>query len=301
MVTVALWSKYPTYYVEGKIEPKLRERGISVIKRLSTQTKEVDLSQVDVVLCMHEMASHAEVERLRIIANSNSKRVFVLSRKEAFWDRDLSKLEQFKMPAPKAIPDSKVEAFCTKYIELKKQGMNHEQMLPSLQEFWRNGKLTNSSQLSQYMRNLLSGERAPKFFREFSEQLAKEKREQKIAHEQVMENLAVESRNGTATATATTHDLPVVDIEAKIEAKSESKSELEIYEELYKEEMQALIKKNDEFQADLKLQQAQQAQDGQASRLIRVVGNVVESVSLGINTKEVAFDRIAEFCVKMRG
>ena len=128
-----------------------------------------------------------------------------------------------------------------------------------------------------------------------------------------MENLSVESRNGTATDTATTHDLPVVDIEAKIEAKSESKSELEIYEELYKEEMQALIKKNDEFQADLKskdvrikeleakLQQAQQAQDGQASRLIRVVGNVVESVSLGINTKEVAFDRIAEFCVKMRG
>lgn len=301
MFPVALWSKYPSSYVEGKIEPKLRNQGILVLRHLSTRSKAADLSDVEAILVMNEMASHTEIERLQILATSNKKKIFPLSRKESFWPRDLSKLEHI-MSAPKAISDTKLESFCHKYIELRNKGMSHDQMVSPLASFWENGKLTNSHQLSQYVRNLVSKERAPKFFQEFIAQCLNEKREQAFAHEQVMEELKTSiPRHTNGKSHSVVSELP----------SPRERTDSEIYEELYREEMATLTAKSKELQAEIERQEAKireletrleqmQPNDTPFIKMSLVVGNIIESVELGINTKEFGFDRIAEFYARLK-
>lgn len=313
MMDVALWSKYPSSYSEGKIAPKLEARGLRVTRFLSPNvTGATDLSDVSVILCMVELASHAETARIKSIAQAQDKRMVALSRKESFWSRDLSQLEQMKMAAPKAVPDEKVEEFCNTYMDLAKKGMSHDQMIPKLQRFWKNGKLTNAGQLSQYVRNLVVGDRAPEFFIKFDEQMKRERREQKIAQEQAMEELAIKPNGVPPPSTAKP-------------AKTEStKSEYELLDEMYKEEIEKLtvqvkslsdqktklIARNDELEKAIKhhqqtiddlnsrisvLQVLPKSGNGKISLALK---NLMESVELGLNSKEEAFKRLVDFIQK---
>ena len=88
---VALWSNYPEKLIR-KIEAKLKERGIFIVKVLSGKSNHLDLSGVDYVLAMHELASHKEYVRLVANAKSDKKKVILMSRKVSAWDRDLQQI-----------------------------------------------------------------------------------------------------------------------------------------------------------------------------------------------------------------
>lgn len=168
MLDVALWSKFPEGYIESKIEPALRERGIRVTKHLSERTQQVDLSGVSVVLYLHEMTSHSEKYRINNIAQSQGKKVIPLSRKQAQWDRNLLPLGDY-MSAPRAISDTRVAEFCNTYKELYLKGTPRKEMIPLLKKFWATGDLTNEGQLDMQVRSLVSNRRAPAAFRTWFE------------------------------------------------------------------------------------------------------------------------------------
>lgn len=89
MTRVALWSNFPNGYVESKIKPRLAERGIQVTIALDEHVKTMNLSGVDCILAMHDMAGHKGYNELARLAKAYKKKIFVLSRKASFWDRDL--------------------------------------------------------------------------------------------------------------------------------------------------------------------------------------------------------------------
>jgi hypothetical protein len=94
---VALWSRFPSSFLSEKIEPKLRERGITVTLYLSDRTKDVDLSDVTCVLFMHELSSHQETAKLETLCADQAKKKFALSRKASHWDRDLQHLPKVQL------------------------------------------------------------------------------------------------------------------------------------------------------------------------------------------------------------
>jgi hypothetical protein len=84
---VAIYSKFPARFMESKILPKLRRRDMEIAfveapkKALPSQ-----LSNVDYVLLMTEMGSHAETAVVKKACELAKKPIRALSRKEASWD-----------------------------------------------------------------------------------------------------------------------------------------------------------------------------------------------------------------------
>lgn len=289
---VALWSKFPSYYSEGKIAPKLLARGYRVTRFLTPNVSpNTDLSDVGAVLCLIDMSGHKDYSRIKVIADGQNKKLIAFSRKESFWDRDLSQLEQMKMAGQKAIPDDKVEDFCRVYMDHVGKGMTVDQIVPKVQKFWKNGSLTNAHQLAQYIRNLVASNRAPKWFAEFDEQIKRERREQKIAQEQAMEELAIKP-NGVLKLS----ELP------KSEAPKSKDQDVEILEGLYKEEVNnlkaqilTLTEQNKVLTQELNKKTVAKSETG---KVAQVAKNLLESVELGLSSKDEAFSRLVDFIKK---
>lgn len=294
---VALWSKFPSAYVTEKIQPKLAARGIVVTKLLTERLKDTDLTSVDVVLCMHENASHHEFDHLREIAKASKKQVIAFSRKESFWERDLKPLAQMKdekMAGPKAIPDAKLDAFCRKFIELKQKGNTYDQMIPLLGQFWVHGKLDNAHQLRQHVRQLVQKGRAPEFFSKFMEQQEKERREQEILHEQTLELEA----SPVPPSNLNGKSLPPVS------------NDLDLELQLYKEENEKIVGLNKRLKQDNDYLHEQVAKlEGQNRphgesvnlkdpRFMKILANIFEAVELEVMEKSDAFEKIFELYKK---
>lgn len=260
MIQAALWSKFPTAYVKRKIIPFLLDREIQVDILLSPKSSECDLSKIDVLLCMHEMAGHSEIERAFTLAKRYNKTALVLSRKRSHWDRDLKffKQESTNMPALKKIPDDKLEVFLREYITLKNQNYSTAQMLPHLKHFYVDGSLTNSNQLSTYLYNLIKSGRAPNFFVEYMNR-------QK--------------------------DLPRT---ARIKS-SKRKDELQIAEELYREEIEKLQSQIAKIEQSHKEEVALLQKQGGDEKLHRIINALYESVKLGIVSEAEAFQKIVTY------
>lgn len=84
-IKVALWTKFPPSYVRDRIIPKLLKHGIVVSRIMDPGTRSVNLDNISYVLIMNEMASHAEVGRVKDLANVYSKKMISISRKESSW------------------------------------------------------------------------------------------------------------------------------------------------------------------------------------------------------------------------
>lgn len=296
---VALWGKFPSKFSEGKIAPKLAIHGFDVIKFLDTRTSSsTDLSKVEVVLCLAEYAAHEDTQHIETIAKTQGVPIVCLSRKESFWDRDLKhlkrKIKENEMPPPHSIVDEKVTDFCTAYMELAKKGTTHDRMVQSLNKFWSNGKLTNDKQLSQYVRGLIKTGRAPKWFIEFNEQFRttfrNERREQKIAHEQAIEELALENK-------------PSKEIESKeIESKETAlanldsdKSEYDQLDDMYKDEIVTLNERIKNLEMQL---QVLNTGTNSPLKVGRVLDHLMESVDLGLSSKEDAMNSLIQYIKK---
>ncbi len=83
----ALFSCFPSYFLERKILPELRRRGVEVVlvddpKRCES----VDLSAVELVLHMVEMGGHSHSFVLSKVCRLAGIPVRALSRKTASWD-----------------------------------------------------------------------------------------------------------------------------------------------------------------------------------------------------------------------
>lgn len=93
-IPVALWSKFPTSFVTQKVIPGLARYGVDVIRCLGTETRNTDLSEVRAILIMNEMASHAEVARIKNLATSYGKKLISISRKQSSWPEILNCLHR---------------------------------------------------------------------------------------------------------------------------------------------------------------------------------------------------------------
>lgn len=85
IISVALWTKFPPSFIRDKMIPKLRKHGITVDRILDPGTRSVNLESISCVLIMNEMASHAEVTRIKDLATSYKKKLISISRKESSW------------------------------------------------------------------------------------------------------------------------------------------------------------------------------------------------------------------------
>lgn len=81
-----LYSGFPERFVRNRVIPKLRRLGVEVIcVGDADRPTERCVARADLILVMHEMASHSGDKAIRIIAEAHGKRVAYLPRKASSW------------------------------------------------------------------------------------------------------------------------------------------------------------------------------------------------------------------------
>lgn len=129
MIPVALWSKYPNIFLETKIIPKLKLKGIDVIRNVNNKTKDLDLESVEAVLFMREMAGHSEQEQLKNIVKD--KQIICISRKSSTWDSWVEELEM-KFSRFDSVDESQIQNLLNDYMFLRKKGVLVNDIVPKL-------------------------------------------------------------------------------------------------------------------------------------------------------------------------
>lgn len=173
LTSVALWSKFPNDFINLTIE-KLFIHGFKVVKQLGPATKKIDLTNVDFVFFMNEMASHTEQEVLKNLCAKYNKKIFVLSRKVSAWSSTFNYLESLRMPTIKAIQDKDVRNFCNDFMSLKKKGFSHREMMPTLSKYFKTLPLVEYTQIRSTVNGLIKSERAPSDFVKFMKKYKEE-------------------------------------------------------------------------------------------------------------------------------
>lgn len=86
-----LFSNFPLAYIKKTIIKKLLKHDITVDQILPCKAVDnCDLSEIDVVLVMYDLASHNEGRQAQNAAKREGKKIFFLPRRESLWDKILS-------------------------------------------------------------------------------------------------------------------------------------------------------------------------------------------------------------------
>lgn len=275
MIPVALWSKYPNSFLSGKIIPRLKNKGINVVKLLSNKTKDFDLSSIEVVLFMKEMAGHSEQDQLKKIIKN--KQIICISRKSSTWDSWIEEL-QMKSFKFESVDESQIQNLLNDYMFLRKKGLLVNDIVPKLAKYWVKGKLTNSNQLRLYILKVINAGKASPEFMEFYNNLPKVISAKKREHEP--ENNTednAESQVDTLEASA-----PALDDEQKE------------WKEIYEDELNKQLEK-------IKLLEKQLAEVKKSSPMepndkVKSILKIDDVVSLGMIQKSEAYDLIIKYC-----
>lgn len=288
MINAALWSKC-TPGLTARIESKLHKRGIDVTKHLDKSTKAVDLNGVDVVILLNEFCGHSDIDRIKNIATPQGKKVFLLSCRESYWDKDFGRLEKI-MASKYSVSNENVTPLCFEVVKYRKEGLTFDQLLPKVAKYWSNGKLTNSHQLQVYLSNLVSTKRAPDFYLDFVEANNK-----KAKVEQQPNKDAQVPALGILKAPLFAHAGLPAKVEVKAQqatiAKPQSSNDAQVLEELYQDEIKGLKTKIALLEAELKSKSV-------VDKSKEIVDHLIKSVEFGFMNKTDAFDKIAEFVSK---
>jgi hypothetical protein len=173
-----LFTQFPPKFIEDTILPKLRERGVEVLRCEPPQRADkLDLSGADVVLQMHEMGSHANDAKVKEATKRAGKRLVYLPRKSGMWPSDLGAIDALArseggdvVAMPKAVPDAALEPFLREYIALWDAGHAQQEMVRPLAKYWKVGRLETGTQLNVYARRVYESDRCPDFFRAWWEE-----------------------------------------------------------------------------------------------------------------------------------
>lgn len=202
-----LFSNFPDRFLRESIIPKLDQRGIEVV-RVSVPKNAESVSGAgagsEIVLFMHEMASHNDDKVVRALAHKEGLPMVCLSRKASSWDERLPLLEQAPQhqtqPDPKPKPDPKpdpdfssvaataqdtdtgdkvmpdnttrtvpndvLEAMLRHMMQLHAKNTKYEDMVPELRQYWTN-ELANGAQLYSYLGNVLRRADCPEFYKQW--------------------------------------------------------------------------------------------------------------------------------------
>lgn len=88
----ALFTNFPSAFVEEKIVKKLRKHEIEVVRVLPCKAVEhCDLTDVDAIIVMYDYANHNDSQLAQNVARKTGKKVFFLPRKESLWSKILSR------------------------------------------------------------------------------------------------------------------------------------------------------------------------------------------------------------------
>lgn len=163
----AVFTNYPERLVRETVAPKLRERGVEVvhIEKLGRAGRAL-LLDVDVVLAMHEKASHAEGDRARLAATSAGKRYLTLSRKASSWPdfrKGISVQAQIQGEEP-VIEDGKtLELLLREYVELWEDGSQTEEIAAQVRHYLLPVPIRTAGQLSALLQRVLKAGEPPWF------------------------------------------------------------------------------------------------------------------------------------------
>lgn len=197
----ALFSNFPEKFLRHSIIPKLEMRGVEVVS--SARPDGAPLLQmmdaVDIVLFMHEMASHNDDRAVRNASRVSGLPMLCLSRKASSWEGKLppvkssdSKTFEIQLPlaatasaeepkpepaAPntgdlnmseisrKSVPDANLEPLLRRVMQLRGQGVKYADMIPELRQFWTNpSELKTGAQLQSYIGNVQRRPGCPEFY-----------------------------------------------------------------------------------------------------------------------------------------
>ncbi len=316
MMQIALWSKFPSSFVK-KIIPKLEKRGYDVVKLLSPATKVCDLSEVSAIFHLNEMCSHAENDRLNVLAAKYQKQVIRLSRKQANWNRDLAVLETV-MANAHTVSDAKISDFCRKFIGLREEGLQYRDMLKPLAPYWERGRLTNHHQLQVYISSLAKQPRTPQFFKDYYKESINRRKE--IRKSKDLSPKAVVSQTLPSPSSEfakpeehqTAEMAPETVLELPNSAPGEVKGEMEMELNLYREsnekltlQIKAQADRIRELNSELLKKNAEQNKANQIivapkedTKILKVIKSISDLVELGLMEKTEAFDKIVAFTNK---
>jgi hypothetical protein len=167
-----VFGKYPTRYVETKIVPQLERLGIEIrgFETKPANFAKANLSDIDVVFFLSELASHKEQDQIKKSITRHGAKLVYLSRKTSQWPEQFQRAglvlpEKKDMPRPPSVKD--LDGFFRKYIELKDRGFTLDDMVPTLRDFWPD--LKDGKHISAYISRLRnqSPERLPQFFKNY--------------------------------------------------------------------------------------------------------------------------------------
>ena len=137
-----LFTLFAPGYVQDTIIPRLRGRGVHVVRTMEPKKAGDTRIVEDLVLYMHEFGPHADDRIVRDAAKSQSKKFMYLTRKAANWPeelRDPADIPTSGSPLAEAtlLGTERLDAMLRALVALRDVGQSYDTIAPQLSRFWR--------------------------------------------------------------------------------------------------------------------------------------------------------------------
>lgn len=168
-----LFSRFVSSHIEQTILPRLKARGIDVIRVVDFgRSPDIPPGDYELLLFMFEMCSHSECDTIKAAATRAGKRFIMLPRKSAQWPDELrddaapASARGVVMP-----PSDRLVPMLQTLVSLRDAGQNYDTIAPQLTQYWppdaRNAAPRDGAELRALIEAARTSPAAPPFFRQW--------------------------------------------------------------------------------------------------------------------------------------